>query len=78
MAVCHLLRDSSLSATEKLSSIIVPATTITRMSMREQQEVENVRLEVRIVALEKRFNNIQALVIKEKEKNNESIRRLEN
>ena len=48
------------------------------MSMREQQEVENGRLEVRIVALEKRFNMIQALVIKEKERNNESIRRLEN
>ena len=78
MAVCHLLRDSSRIATEKLSSIIVPATTITRMSMREQQEVENVRLEVRIVALEKRFNMIQALVIKEKERNNESVRRLEN
>ena len=78
MAVCHLLRDSSLSATEKLSSIIIPATTITRLSIREQQEVENGRLEVRIVALEKRFNMSQTLVIKEKEKNNESNRRLEN
>ena len=37
----------------------------------KQQEVENGRLEVRIVALEKRFNMIQALVMKEKEKNNE-------
>ena len=83
MAVCHLLRDSSLSATEKLSSISIPATTITRLSIREQREIESGRLEeetleVIIVTLEKRLNMIQTLVIKEKEKNNESIRRLEN
>ena len=78
MAVCYLLRDSSLSATEKLSSIIIPATTITRLSIREQREVESGRLEeetfeVRMVTLEKRVNMIQTLIIKEKEKNNESI-----
>ena len=54
MAICHLLRDSSLSITEKLSSIVVPATTITRLSIREQRGIESGRLkeeifEVRIV-----------------------------
>ena len=39
------VRDSSLSITEKLSSIVIPATTITRLSMREQREIESGRLE---------------------------------
>ena len=39
------VRDSSLSVTEKLSSIIIPSTTITRLSIREQREVEYGRLE---------------------------------
>ena len=78
MAVCHLLRGSSLSATEKLSSIIIPTTTITRLSIREQKDIESGRVEevtfeVRMVTLEKRVNMIQTLIIKEKEKNNESI-----
>ena len=78
MAVCHLLRDSSLSATEKLSSIIIPTTTITRLSIREQKDIESGRVEevtfeVRMVTLEKRVNMIQTLIIKEKEKNNEPI-----
>ena len=75
MAVCHLLRNSSLSATEKLSSIVIPATTITRLNRRKQQEVETGRPEVRIVALEKRFNMFQTLVIKEKEKKRRKRRR---
>ena len=45
MAICHLLRDSSLSITEKLSSIVIPATTITRLSIREQREIESGSLE---------------------------------
>ena len=72
MAICHLVRDSSLSVTEKLlSSIIIPVTTITRLNMRGQREVESGRLEeetieVRIVTLEKRLNMIQTLIIKRK------------
>ena len=45
MAICHLVRDSSLSITEKLSSAIILATTITRLSRREQREIEFGRLE---------------------------------
>ena len=74
MAVCHLLRDSSLSVTQKLSSVFIPATTITRLSIREQKDIETGRLEektfeLRMVTLKKRVNMIQTLVIKEKEKN---------
>ena len=83
MAICHLVRDSSLSITEKLSSVIIPATTIIRLSRREQREIESGRLEeetieVRIINLEKRLNMFQALIIKEKDKNNGSIEYLEN
>ena len=83
MAICHLVQDSSLSVTEKLSSIVIPATTITRLSIREQREIESGRLEeetfeVRIVTLDKRLNMIQTLIIKDKEKNTDSIKCLEN
>ena len=58
------MRESSLSVTEKLSSIVIPATTITRLSIREQREIESGRLEeetfeVRIVTLEKRLNKLR-------------------
>ena len=83
MAICHLVRDSSLSITEKLSSAIIPATAITRLNRREQREIESGRIEeetieVRIINLEKRVNMFQTLLVKEKEKNNGSIRYLEN
>ena len=82
MAVCHLLRDSTLSVTQKLSSVFIPATTITRLSIREQRDIETGRLEektfeARMVTLEKRVSRIQTMVIKEKEKNNESVKYLE-
>ena len=83
MAICHLVRDSSLSITEKLSSAIIPATAITRLNRREQREIESGRIEeetieVRIINLEKRVNMFQALLVKDKEKNNGSIKYLEN
>ena len=62
-----------LSITEKLSSAIIPATTITRLSRREQRAIEFGRLEeetieVRIINLEKRVNMFQTLLVKEKER----------
>ena len=82
MAICHLVRDSSLSITEKLSSAIIPATTITRLSRREQRELESGRfeesIEVRINNLEMRVNMFQTVLVKEKEKNTGSIKYLEN
>ena len=38
MAICTLIRDSSLSLTQKISSIIVPATAITWMSRKRTEE----------------------------------------
>ena len=32
MAICHLVRDSSLTITEKISTAVIPATTMTRIS----------------------------------------------
>ena len=83
MAICHLVRDSSLTITEILSSAIIPATTITRINRREQLEIENGRIEeetfeARITNLEKRVNMFQTLLLKEKAKNDGSIRCLEN
>ena len=40
VAICHLVRDSILSITEKISSAIIPATTITRLNRRYQNKVE--------------------------------------
>ena len=77
------MRDDSLTITEKLSSAIIPATTITRINRREQLEIENGRIEgetveARITILEKRVNMFQTLLLKEKAKTDGSIRCLEN
>ena len=32
MAICHLLRDISLTITEKISTAVIPATKMTRIS----------------------------------------------
>ena len=83
MAICHLVRDSSLTITEKLSAAIIPAATITRINRREQLEIENGRIEgetveARITILEKCVNLFQTLLLKEKTKTDGSIRCLEN
>ena len=77
------MRDSSLTLTEKLSSAIILAATITRINRRGQLEIEDGRIEeetfeARIINLEKQVNMFQTLLLKEKEKNNGSIRYLEN
>ena len=87
MAICHLLRDSSLTITEKLSSSIIPAAIITRINRKGKSELEdgnyNKRIEeetfeARIANLEKRMNMFQTLLLKEKAKNDGPIRCLEN
>ena len=40
MACCTLVRDSSLSITQKLGSIVVPATAITWMSKKRNQGID--------------------------------------
>ena len=82
MAICHLVRDSSLSITEKISSVIIPATTITRMNRKEQREVESGNfeesIELRVNELEMRMTMFQTVLVKGKEKNTRSIKYLEN
>ena len=41
MAICHLLRDSSLTITEKVSSAIIPAATVTRINRKGNLEIED-------------------------------------
>ena len=82
MATCHLVRDSSLSITEKISSAIIPAMTITGMNRKEQREVESGNfeelIELRVNNLEMRMTMFQTVLVKEKEKNTGSIKYLEN
>ena len=82
VAICTLVRDSSLSLTEKLSSAILPATTITRLNKKKQNEVENGNfeesIELRMTDLETRMTMFQTVFVKEKEKNIKSIKYLEN
>ena len=87
MAICHLLRDSSLTFTEKISTAVIPATTgTTRINRKGNLEVEDGRhtrnneekaLEARIVELEKRLNMFQTMVLREKVREVGSIRYIE-
>ena len=77
MAICHLLRDSSLTITEKISTAVIPATTMTRIKRRgtineeegnDQMKKVDKDLEARIYKMEKRLNNFQAMVMRDKAK----------
>ena len=77
MAICHLVRDSSQTITEKISTAVIPATTVTRMNRKgtmtgeeESHPMERVDrdLEARIYEIEKRLNNFQAMVMRNKAK----------
>ena len=55
VACCTLIRDSSLSLTQKLSSAVLPATSITWMKSRRKHDVENGGIEdveLRVTGLE--------------------------
>ena len=59
MACCTLVRDSSLSITQKLSSIIVPATAITWMNKKKNQGINNSNIddfEMRVSDLENQMS----------------------
>ena len=68
MAICHLLRDSSLTITEKITLALIPVTTVKRINRKGQMEVEDENyskekaLEARITELEKRVNKFQTMV----------------
>ena len=66
MAICHLVRDSSLTMTEKISTAVIPATRMTRICRRGTTNEEEGNypmtkvekdLEARIFEMEKRLNN---------------------
>ena len=86
MAICHLLRDSSLTITEKISTAVIPATTVSRINRRdnmiEQDTSENNEkertLELRVEELEKRLNMFQTIVMKEKLREKGLVRYIEN
>ena len=59
MACCTLVRDSSLSITQKLSSIVVPAIAITWMSKKRNQGIDASNIddfEVRVSDLENQMS----------------------
>ena len=82
VAICTLVSDSSLSITEKLSSAILPVTTITRLNKRKQNEVENgsfeESIELRMTDLETQMTMFKTVFVREKEKNIKTIKYLEN
>ena len=80
VACCTLIRDSSLSLTQKISSAVLPATSITWMNRRRNQDLENGSLEdfeLRVTDLEDDMKIFKTLMIRDKENNVHPIRRLE-
>ena len=70
MAICTLIRDSSLSLTQKISSIIVPATAITLMSRKRNQgiDADNIEdFEMRVSELETKMSFFSKVFITEKD-----------
>ena len=88
MAICHLLRDSSFTITEKIiSTAVIPATTVSRINKKGNLSIEegnhamtdaDKALEVRIKEIEKRLNMFQAMVMKEKVREEGLSRCIEN
>ena len=70
MAICTLIRDSSLSLTQKISSIIVPATAITWMSRKRNQgiDADNIEdFELRVSELETKMSFFSTVFVTEKD-----------
>ena len=80
VACCTLIRDSSLSLTQKISSAVLPATSITWMNRRRNQDLEHGCLEdfeLRMTDLEDDMKIFKTLIIRDKENKVHPIRRLE-
>ena len=82
VAICTLIRDSSLSLTQKISSAILPATTITWMNKKKNKELKNGSFEetidMRMTDLEDQMTIFKTVFIRDTEKNIKPIKRLEN
>ena len=73
VACCTLIRDSSLSLTQKLSSAVLPATSITWMNSRRNHDIENGGIEdveLRVTDLEDDMKLFKTLMIKGKDNEN--------
>ena len=80
VACCTLIKDSSLSLTQKLSSVILPATSITWMNRKRNQDLENRNIEdfeMRVADLEDQMSIFQAVMIPHSGKNIQPTRRIE-
>ena len=80
MACCTLIRDSSLSLTQKLSSVIVPATAITWMSKKRNQGIDSSNIddfEMRVSDLENKMSWFSTVFITDSDANMPARRKLE-
>ena len=80
MACCTLIRDSSLSLTQKLSSVVLPATAITWMSKKRNQGIDSSNIEdfeMRVSDLENQMSVFNAVFINDKDVNTQTTRRIE-
>ena len=78
VACCTLIRDSSLSLTQKISSAVLPATSITWMNSRRNQDLENGGLEdfeLRVTDLEDDMKIFKTLMVRNTENNEHRVRR---
>ena len=72
MAICTLIRDSSLSLTQKISSVIVPATAITWMNKKRNQGIDSSNIEdfeMRVSDLENKMSWFTKVFISDKDSN---------
>ena len=64
LAVCHLVRDSSLTLTEKIISVLIPVSSAAKIrkdqAMGRSGQSTSATLEARVYDLETRLNNFQA------------------
>ena len=75
------MQQNGLSLTRKISSAILPATSITWMNRKKNQDLENGSLEdfdMRVTDLEDQMTIFKTVFIRDTEKNIQPIRRIEN
>ena len=75
-----MIQDSSLSLTQKISSAILPATSITWMNRKRNRDLENGSLEdfeMRVTDLVDDMKIFKTVLIRDTEKNIHTTRRIE-
>ena len=80
LTCCTLVRDSSLSLTQKLSSVILPATAITWMSKKRNQGIDSSNIEdfeMRVSDLENQMSLFNTVFINDNDRNSQAIRQIQ-